>query len=106
MASSKSLFVLTTALLGIILILSLEAVSASELPQQTQEKVDKAGYEEQKTYGSGGLGLLPGGYYNGYGYLPGNGYYNGFRPGYLPGNGYYGGYYNRYPYAPGYVGHP
>ncbi|XP_039119960.1 uncharacterized protein LOC120256327 [Dioscorea cayenensis subsp. rotundata] len=102
MVSSKSLFVLTT-LLGIILIVSLEVVSARELAQQTQEKVDKTKYEEEKIYG--GPGLFPGGYY-GYGYRPGNGYYNGFRPGYIPGNRYYGGYYNGYPYIPGYVGHP
>ncbi|KAM0942979.1 hypothetical protein DsansV1_C13g0117431 [Dioscorea sansibarensis] len=104
MASSKSLFAFT-ALLGIILILSLEVVSARDLPQQTQEKEDKAVYEAQKTYG--GPGLIPGGYYGsgylpggGYRYLPGNGYYG---PGYFPGNGYYNGY----PYVPGYAGgHP
>ncbi|KAH7674157.1 hypothetical protein IHE45_08G054000 [Dioscorea alata] len=72
MASSNSLLVFP-ALLGIILILSLEVVSARELLQRTEEKVVEAGYEEQKasTGVNYGFSFQP---------VPTNGYYYGFQP--------------------------
>ncbi|KAH7674179.1 Glycine rich protein [Dioscorea alata] len=97
MATSKSLFVLI-GLLGIILLLSFQVVSARELAQQT-EKANKEIYEEKNIYG--GQGWLPGsgsGY--GYGYQPGGGYFGGYQPGFglgpyfggIPQGGYYGGH--------------
>ncbi|XP_039119964.1 holotricin-3-like isoform X2 [Dioscorea cayenensis subsp. rotundata] len=99
MAASKSLFVLI-GLLGIILLLSFEVVSARELAQQT-EKANKEIYEEKNTYG--GQGWLPGsgsGY--GYGYQPGGGYFGGYQPGFGLGGPYFGGI----PQGGYYGGHP
>ncbi|KAM0942981.1 hypothetical protein DsansV1_C13g0117451 [Dioscorea sansibarensis] len=113
MVSSKSPFVLI-GLLGIILLLSFEVVSARELAQQTEEKVTKADFEEKNI--NGRQGWFPGsssGYAYGFGYPPGNGY--GYQPGnaygYQPGNAYGygipgGPYYGGIPHVGYFGGYP